>query len=228
MVLYIVEECGMTCFSLAVTEGQMSIRTAEIRPYQNPFCFGRVFYHWKLCTKLQRSVFSFLLLSFWNLVYVIAVIVFLHCFTYCFTRHNNLFHPVDPPDCYFAVMEGSSSSSSPLQPSSPSRYNAQATDKPENEALPKQSEETQVTNLIGSNWPSLPSESGSPIPPGQKTKPENPSPSPWKIQQKGPEEYEKDRVGKYAEYFKDNEILPIPELLQKLEPRIVSLVVMDL
>ena len=31
----------MPCFSLAVTEGQMSIRTAEVRPYQNFFCFGR-------------------------------------------------------------------------------------------------------------------------------------------------------------------------------------------
>ena len=41
MVLYIVEECGMPCFSLAVTEGQMSIRTAEVRPYSNFFCFGR-------------------------------------------------------------------------------------------------------------------------------------------------------------------------------------------
>ena len=116
-------------------------------------------------------------------------------------------------------MEGTSASSSFQKPS---RHNAQ--DTAENEALPKQSEES----LIGSNWPSLPSESGSPIPPGQKTKPENPSPSPWKIQQKNPKEYENDRVGKYAEYFKGNEILPIPELLEKLEPRIVSLVVTDL
>ena len=96
-----------------------------------------------------------------------------------------------------------------------------------------QSEETkgtQVTRLIGSNWPSLPLESGSPIPPGQKTKPESPSPSPspWKIQQKNPEDYEKDRGDKYADYFKGNEILPIPEILQKIEPRIVSLVVTDL
>ena len=29
----------MPCFSLAVTEGQMSIRTAEVRPYI--YCFGR-------------------------------------------------------------------------------------------------------------------------------------------------------------------------------------------
>ena len=120
-------------------------------------------------------------------------------------------------------MEGTSASSSSQQPA---RHNAQETQ--ENEALPKQSEESHLTSLIGSNWPSLPSESGSPIPPGQKTRPENPSPSPWKIQQKNPEEYEKDRVGKYAEFFKGNEILPIPELLEKLEPRIVSLVVTDL
>ena len=30
----------MPCFSLAVTEGQISIRTAEVRPYYF-FCFGR-------------------------------------------------------------------------------------------------------------------------------------------------------------------------------------------
>ena len=130
---------------------------------------------------------------------------------------------------FFAIMEGSSSSHI-SKPSSPSRHNVPPkpnTDKPENEALPKQSEETQetqVTSFIGSNWPSLPSESGSPIPPGQKSKPENPSPSPWKIQQKNPEDYEKDRVGKYADYFKGNEILPIPEIILKMEPRIVSLV----
>ena len=43
-----------------------------------------------------------------------------------------------------------------------------------------------------------------------------------------PEDYEKNRVGKYAEYFKGNEILPIPEIVQKLEARILSLVVTDL
>ena len=58
-------------------------------------------------------------------------------------------------------------------------------------------------------------------------KPTSPTSSPWKIQQRDPEEYEKDRAGKYADYFRSNEILPIPEILQKLEPRIVSLVVTD-
>ena len=41
MVLYIVQEYGMPCFSLAVTEGQMCIRTAEVRPYYFFVCFGR-------------------------------------------------------------------------------------------------------------------------------------------------------------------------------------------
>ena len=41
MVSYIVEECEMPCFSLSVTVGQMSIRTAEVRPYYIFFCFGR-------------------------------------------------------------------------------------------------------------------------------------------------------------------------------------------
>ena len=35
-------------------------------------------------------------------------------------------------------------------------------------------------------------------------------------------------MGKYADYFKGNKNLPIPEILQKLEPRIMSLVVTDL
>ena len=122
-------------------------------------------------------------------------------------------------------MQGSSSSDKQL--SSPSHhYVPAATDRQEKEALPRQSEESQASSLIGSNWPFLPSESGRPIPPGQKIQLENPSP--WKIKQKSLDEYEKDRVGKYANYFKGNEILPIPELLQKLEPRIVSLVVTDL
>ena len=45
---------------------------------------------------------------------------------------------------------------------------------------------------------------------------------------KNPEDHEKGRLGKYAQYFKVNEILPIPEIIEKLEPRILSLVVSDL
>ena len=100
----------------------------------------------------------------------------------------------------------------------------------ENEALPKQSEEQGQSgvSLIGSNWPSLPTDTGSPIQPGQATKVMSQQASPWKIKQRAPEEYEKDRVGKYVEYFKGNKILSIPEILQRLEPRIVSLVVSDI
>ena len=41
-------------------------------------------------------------------------------------------------------------------------------------------------------------------------------------------DYERDRVGKYAKYFNGNEILPIPGIVQQLEPRILSLVISDI
>ena len=91
-------------------------------------------------------------------------------------------------------------------------------------------------SLIGANWPSLPvpansqnnqekqEDQESQIQPGQK----KPKTIPWKSQQRGPEDYERDRVGKYAQYFKGNEILPIPEIVEQLEPRILLLVVSDI
>ena len=114
-------------------------------------------------------------------------------------------------------MEGSSSQPSSSQPSSqpshlsrhssPSRLNEPSSpgaEKITKETLPKQSEErgepeTQASSLIESNWPSLPiaSETDSPIQPGQEEKP--PSSASWKVRQKGPEDHEKDRVGKYAQ-----------------------------
>ena len=95
------------------------------------------------------------------------------------------------------------------------------------------SKEPSQESLIGENWPSLPipadsprtivdTSQDSPIQPAQK------SPTPWKGQQRGPADYERDRVEKYAKYFKGNEILPIPELVEKFTPRILSLVVSDL
>ena len=87
------------------------------------------------------------------------------------------------------------------------------------------------TTPIGSNWPSLPipgdtteaeTSQDSPIQPAQK------SPTAWKGQQRGPEEHEADRVGRFAKYFKGNEILPIPEIAEKIAPRVLSLVVSDL
>ena len=82
-------------------------------------------------------------------------------------------------------------------------------------------------SLIGANWPSLPipadtQSQDSPIPPAQK------SPTAWKGQQRGPDDYEKDRVGRFAKYFKGNEILPIPEIAEKITIRVLSLVVSDL
>ena len=74
----------------------------------------------------------------------------------------------------------------------------------------------------------LPTDTGSSIQPGQAPKAVSQQASPWKIKQRAPEEYEKDRVGKYMEYFKGNEILPISEILQRLEPRIVYLAVSDI
>ena len=135
-----------------------------------------------------------------------------------------------------AIMEDSSSSPRPTSTYDPASPTQEAVFI-EKEALPKQTkdqeeQETQATSLIVSNRLSLPlssqSQSESPIQPGKRTRSTNPVTSPWKIQQRDPEEYEKNRVGKYADYFKGNEILPIPEILQKLEPRIVSLVVTDL
>ena len=127
-------------------------------------------------------------------------------------------------------MEGSCSSPSPSpHPSYPFHPCDPPADKIEKtETLPKQSEEREETPITNPNWPSLPSptETDSPIQPGQREKPA--SPGPWKTQQKGLDDHEKDRVGKYAQYFKDNEILPIPEIIERLEPMILSLVVSDL
>ena len=50
----------------------------------------------------------------------------------------------------------------------------------------------------------------------------------WAIRKKTPEEYEKDKVGKYAPYSKDNTILPVPELVAETEPKTLSLIVTDL
>ena len=48
------------------------------------------------------------------------------------------------------------------------------------------------------------------------------------LQKKTASDYKKDRVEKYAQYFKENEILPIPELVEAVEPKTLSFVVTDL
>ena len=78
-------------------------------------------------------------------------------------------------------------------------------------------------------WPSLPSTSAenltpaSTIPPAQKV----PSiPVSWSTQKnkKLPQDYKKDRVEKYAQ----NRILPIPELVEAVQPKTLSLIVSDI
>ena len=130
-------------------------------------------------------------------------------------------------------MEGVSPSTSSTPAEEGSKSNESLFRQPEERGRPR-TQNCPINSSIGSNWPSLPSppESSSPILPGQNVgcpsvTPTTPA-SPWKIQQRDPEDYEKDRVGKYAEFFVGNEILPIPEIVQKIEPRIVSLVVTDL
>ena len=54
------------------------------------------------------------------------------------------------------------------------------------------------------------------------------TPASWKIQQKGPKDYDRDKAGKYTQYFQGNVILPIPEISKALEPWILSLVVTNL
>ena len=125
-----------------------------------------------------------------------------------------------------------------VSPSSSSTPTTKEEDLKSNESLFRQPEEqgrprTQncpINSPIGSNRPSLPSppESSSPILPGQKVGSPTAPGSSWKIQQRDPEDYEKDRVGKYAEFFVGNKILPIPEIVKKVEPWIIALVVTDL
>ena len=45
---------------------------------------------------------------------------------------------------------------------------------------------------------------------------------------KSPEDYDKDRVDKYANYFEENRILPIPELGEAVKPKTLSYKVIDL
>ena len=48
------------------------------------------------------------------------------------------------------------------------------------------------------------------------------------VNKKSPRDYARDRVEKYEKYFKDGEILPIPELVEAVEPKTLSFVVTDI
>ena len=72
------------------------------------------------------------------------------------------------------------------------------------------------------------SSSASTIPSAQKPKETTVSWSSHCVNQKTPSDYARDRAEKYADYFKEGEILPIPELVKEVEPKTLSFVVTDL
>ena len=72
------------------------------------------------------------------------------------------------------------------------------------------------------------STSASTIPPAQKPKETAVSWSSHCGNKKSPCDYARDRVEKYEQYFKDGEILPIPELVEAVEPKTLYFVVTDI
>ena len=69
------------------------------------------------------------------------------------------------------------------------------------------------------------SSSSNTIPPAQKPPVTIVSWSSHCVNKKSASDYERDRVEKYANYFKDGEILHIPELVEAVEPKTLSFVV---
>ena len=82
-------------------------------------------------------------------------------------------------------------------------------------------------------WPTLPGTSSelltpaSTIPPAQKVPL---MPVSWSTQanKKTLQDYKKDRAEKYAQYFQGNQILPIPELVEAVQPKTLSLIITDI
>ena len=72
------------------------------------------------------------------------------------------------------------------------------------------------------------SSSANTIPPAPKQKKTAVSWSSHCVNKKSPCDYARDRVEKYGQYFKDGEILPIPELVEAVEPKTLSFVVRDI
>ena len=66
------------------------------------------------------------------------------------------------------------------------------------------------------------------IPPGQKTPVSLVVPVSWATKKTTPEDYGKDRVSKYAPYFKENAILPIPELVVETKSKTLFFIITDL
>ena len=77
-------------------------------------------------------------------------------------------------------------------------------------------------------WPALSKSStqaekalstASTIQPGQRITEQTVTPTPWSPPKKTAEDYARDWVGKYAQYFEKDRILPIPELVEAVEPK---------
>ena len=105
------------------------------------------------------------------------------------------------------------------------------------EGTPKKPEQPVAITPTPTEWPVLLgskelSFQASSIQPGQRTLNNNnnspATPVSWTIKGKNAEEHKRDRVGKYAPYFQDNTILPIPNLVAAVEPKTLSLIVTDL
>ena len=82
-------------------------------------------------------------------------------------------------------------------------------------------------------WPLLPGASSETLTPASTIPPAPKVPSipvSWSTQanKKTPQDYKNDRVEKYAQYFKGNRILPIPELVEAVQPKTLSLIVSDI
>ena len=85
------------------------------------------------------------------------------------------------------------------------------------EATPKEPEQPVAIKSTSTEWPVL-LDSQESLKNGQRTpndRNNNSSATPvsWTIKEKTVEEHERDRVGKYTQYFQDNTILPIPYLV---------------
>ena len=72
------------------------------------------------------------------------------------------------------------------------------------------------------------SSSANTIPPAQNPKETAVTWSSHCVNKKSAIDYARDRVEKYAKSFKDGEIIPIPELVEAVEPKTLSFVVTDL
>ena len=85
-------------------------------------------------------------------------------------------------------------------------------------------------------WPSLPasqrtnetSHPASSITLGQKLPGSPETPVFLAVKKRPPQDYERDGVKKYAQYFQGDEILPIPELVAEVEPKTESFIITDL